>query len=326
MLKSLFALALILLLFAVVPAQARRAMMPADILRVASLSDAEVSPDGEWVVYTVSTTDGNQTVSTLWLVRPGERFFRIPPSGRPPEQRRNPEIPITPGRQLMPSGWNAGNPRWSPDGKSIAFVSTHEERHGIWVTDLAGRSPRFVAAVRETNFFITYAGESFSWSPDSKMIAYVSASEEPDQDLASASSRNDDPRVIDRIQYKSRTSFSDRARTHVWITDVDAPQPRQLTMGPFYEHALSFSPSGDEIAFLSNHETDPDANNNSDIFAVDLHGQVRQITNTRGCEYEPTWSPDGKWIAYTATKRDVTTFDSFAEDEHVWVTAASGNE
>src|SRR5437660_9871462 len=105
MLKSLFALALILLLFAVAPAQARRAMMPADILRVASLSDAEVSPDGEWVVYAVSTTDGNQTVSTLWLVRPGERIFRIPTSGRPLEERGSTEAPMTPGRRLLRSGW-----------------------------------------------------------------------------------------------------------------------------------------------------------------------------------------------------------------------------
>src|SRR6185295_6452651 len=70
--------------------------------------------------------------------------------------------------------------------------------------------------------------------------------------------------------------------------------------------------------------SDPDANNNSDIFAVDIGGQVRQITDTKGCEYEPVWSPDGKWIAYTATKRDVTTIDSVAEDTHPWIIAASG--
>src|SRR5437870_6232800 len=326
-LKLVFALALTLILFGTAPAQARRPIMPADILRIASLSEAEVSPDGEWVAYTVSSTDGNQTVSTLWLVRPGERFFRIPTTGRPPEQRRNPESPITPGRPLLPSGWNAANPRWSPDGKSIAFVSTHEERHGIWVTDLAGHLPRFVATVRETNFFITYAGESFAWSPDSKMIAYVSASEEADQDFIANSSRSDDPRVIDRIQYKSRTALADRVRPHVWIVNAERTdnEPRQLTSGPYYDHALSFSPRGDEIAFLSNHETDPDANNNSDIFAVNLQAQVRQITQTPGCEYEPAWSPDGKWIAYTATKRDVTTIDSIAEDAHVWITSASGD-
>src|SRR6185369_7649859 len=65
--------------------------------------------------------------------------------------------------------------------------------------------------------------------------------------------------------------------------------------------------------------------NNSDIFAVNLQGQVRQITETAGCEYEPAWSPDGKWIAYTATRREVTTIDSVAEDTHVWVTNANGS-
>src|SRR5437660_9803061 len=71
-LKLVFALALTLILFGTAPAQARRPMVPADILRVASLSDAEVSPDGEWVAYTVSIADVNQTISTLWLARPGE--------------------------------------------------------------------------------------------------------------------------------------------------------------------------------------------------------------------------------------------------------------
>ncbi|MDX6557584.1 MAG: hypothetical protein QOF72_633 [Blastocatellia bacterium] len=304
--------------------QTRRPMTPADILRIANVGDAQISPNGEWIVYTVSTAEGEQTVSTLWLVRASERFANVPPTSRQPEQRRNWDSARSSGRPLLPSGWNAANPRWSPDGKNIAFLSTHEGQHGIWIAGPDRRVPRLIAAVRDTNFFITYAGESFSWSPDSRMIAYISASEEPDRDSLNGSSGSDDPRVIDRIQYKSRTSFSDRLRTHVWLTDVDAPQPRQLTSGPFYDHALTFSPKGDEIAFLSNHESDPDANNNSDIFATNLQGEVRQITSTPGCEYEPAWSPDGKWIAYTATKRDVTTIDSVAEDTHVWITDAAG--
>ena len=100
--------------------------------------------------------------------------------------------------------------------------------------------------------------------------------------------------------------------------------PQQLTSGLFYDHAVAFSPRGDEILFLSNREPDPDANNNSDIFAVDLGGQTRQITQTQGCEFDPVWSPDGKSIAYTATKRDVTTIDSVAEDTHLWVIPAAG--
>ena len=308
-----------------VQAQSRRTtslMSPADILRVATVSDPQISPNGDWIVYTVSTTEGEQTISTLWLMRFGDRLSATPPTSRQPEQRRNWDPSRNPARPLLPAGWSATSPRWSPDGKSIAFLSTHDGQHGIWVSGSERRIPRFVAAVRETTFFITYAGESLTWSPDSKMIAYVSASEEADS--FDGSSKSEDPRVIDRIQYKSRTSFSDRLRTHVWLTDVDQPQPRQVTSGLFYDHALSFSPKGDEIVFISNHEPDPDANNNSDIFATNLQGQVRQITNTVGCEYEPNWSPDGKRIAYTATKRDVTTIDSVAEDRHVWVTDPAG--
>jgi len=222
---------------------------------------------------------------------------------------------------LLNGDWNATTPRWSPDSSSIAFQSRHDDLEGIWVVKLDKREPRFLAPVQTTNFFITYAGESFAWSPDSRRIAFISAKADP---ADSAVSKSDDPKVIDRIQYKSRTALADNRRTHVWLTDIERPQPQQLTSGPFYDHALSFSPKGDEIAFISNREPDPDANNNSDIFAVDLGGQTRQLTQTKGCEYDPAWSPDGKWIAYTATKRDVTTIDSVAEDSHAWVISSSG--
>jgi dipeptidyl aminopeptidase/acylaminoacyl peptidase len=302
--------------------QTRRPFAPADILRVATVSDPQISPNGEWVVYTVSTTSGDRTGSTLWLARtrlelPDPPTSTAPPTRRPDRDWR--EI-ARPPSQLLPSSWAASTPRWSPDSNRIAFLANRDDQNGIWVVNLNKPEPRLVAPVQSTNFFISYAGESFAWSPDSKRIAYISAGEE----LSETVRKPDDPRVIDRIQYKSRASFSDDRRTHVWMVEVDKPEPRQLTSGPFYDHAVTFSTRGDEIGFLSNHEPDPEANNNSDIFAVDFGGQVRQITQTKGCEYEPIWSPDGKWIAYSATKRDVTTIDSVAEDTHVWVIAASG--
>ncbi|HTG88252.1 MAG TPA: S9 family peptidase, partial [Pyrinomonadaceae bacterium] len=329
--KLLFAPLLFLVLAVPGTSQPRRQMQPADVVRVATVADAQISPNGQFVVYTVSTVADDKTVNTLWIARVIPEITSVQPTAQPtprPPSRPNapyvewPDIRVAP-RMLLPSGWSASNPRWSPDGNTIAYLSQQDEQDGLWVVRLDKPEPRFIASITSTNFFITYAGEPFSWSADSKRIAYISARAEtpvtPDRGRG-----GDDPRVIDRIQYKSRTGFSDNRRTHVWVVDVDRPVPLQLTSGAFYDHAVSFSPRGDEVVFLSNHESDPDALNNSDIFAVDLGGQTRQITQTKGCEYDPVWSPDGRSIAYTATKRDVTTIDSVAEDTHLWVVAATG--
>ncbi|HEX9918890.1 MAG TPA: DPP IV N-terminal domain-containing protein, partial [Pyrinomonadaceae bacterium] len=300
-------------------------MTPADTLRVANVSEAQIAPDGSTVCYTVSTVEGNASRTSLWCAQLGDE--RIVP----PQPRRVPQ-------QVLGGEWNVSRPRWSPDGRRLAFVATRGEQGGIWVMSPRGerpQQPRFVVPVRSTNFHIPYAGESFAWSPDGRRIAFINATEEGQEDAAAVGltattvaadrARRDDPRIVDRIRYKSRTAFSDTLRTHVWLVDVDDPStPRQLTSGQYYDHALTWNPRGDEIAFLSNHETDPEAVNNSDIFAVSAgDGRVRRLTETRGCEYEPAWSPDGKLIAYTATTRDVTTIDSVAEDAHVWVIDAT---
>jgi dipeptidyl aminopeptidase/acylaminoacyl peptidase len=305
-----------------VRAQSRR-MTPADTLRVANVSEAQVAPDGSVVCYTVSAVEGNASRTSLWCTQPGDE--RIVAS----QPRRM-------SQQILAGDWNVSRPRWSPDGRRLAFIATRGEQSGLWVmTPRGDRQPRFVAPVRSTNFHIPYAGESFAWSPDGRRIAFINATEEaqPDDNAAPGApaattnadrAQRNDPRIVDRIQYKSRTAFSDTLRTHVWLVDVDDPAPRQLTSGQYYDHALAWNPRGEEIAFLSNHEPDPEAVNNSDIFAVSTDGRVRRLTETRGCEYEPAWSPDGRLIAYTATTRDVTTIDSVAEDTHVWVIDAVG--
>src|SRR5215471_2159837 len=130
--RTLPAIPLLLFLLTIARPQTRP-LQAADILRVATVSDAQVSPSGEWIVYSLATVDGNETNSALWIVRLRERFAGAPTS-RQPEQRRNWESFRFAGRPLLPAGWNAANPRWSPDGKSIAFVATRDGQRGIFVT------------------------------------------------------------------------------------------------------------------------------------------------------------------------------------------------
>jgi dipeptidyl aminopeptidase/acylaminoacyl peptidase len=299
--RTLSTLFLLLSLALIASAQTKRPMQPEDILRINTVADAQISPDGRRVAYIVTTVENFENKTRLWLASTEEKTA-------------GPAL-------LLDKEWLASSPRWSPDSKRIAFSASRDGKNGIWTVSLEDRSPRFVVAVKSASFYIAYAGESFAWSPDGKRIAFVNAVEEPD---TTQDEKNKDPIVVNRVQYKTRTGFSDHLRIHVFVVDADGQNLKQLTNGRFYDHAITWNPNGEEIAFLSNRGPNPEAVNNSDIFAVNMNGNARRITDTKGCEYEPAWSPDGKWIAYTATKREITTIDSIAEDAHVWVIDAKG--
>ncbi len=343
-------------------------------------ADAQISPDGKQIVFVVSETapDRSRSLRRLWLVSP-----------------QGGEV-----RRLTNDDASEGTPRWSPDGKWIAFVSNRDKQSGLWVVAATGGVPKLVTHLSRSNFYLTHEGESFTWSPDSKRIAFVSSNEiiktaeqtmpevkpvaaetptstalngipeqlrrpltraeidklPPEvremilraqgQAVASVgatakatvvapventlpvsellSQKDDDPRVITRLQYKSRTSFSDVKSSHIFWADVETGQLKQLTNGNYVEHSPHWSPKGDEIVFVSNRGTDPDKVNNTDIYVVNVASHdVRQLTKTPGCEWMPVFSPDGKDIAYTATKRAITTIDSVAEDNHLFVIAAT---
>jgi dipeptidyl aminopeptidase/acylaminoacyl peptidase len=297
------ALARCALLLALAPsplaAQAPRGLQPADLARLETFGDVQLSSTGR-LAYSVTKSD-----------RPGRPYsetrIRVLAGGA--------EVTLPPG---------ASSPRWSPDGSRLAFMGRTDEGAGLVVANADGTGARLLAAVEGTNHPLPSSGESMAWSPDGTAIAFVSATPGPEADA------NGDPMVIDRYLYKPHagegsTRANDNRRLHLFVVDVATKAVRQLTDGSYYEHSIDWSPKGDEILFVSNREPDPDRVFNYDVFAVDATSKaVRRLTNTKAAEYTPKWSPDGSRIAFLGTTRELTSSETTMEDTHVWTMAADG--
>jgi dipeptidyl aminopeptidase/acylaminoacyl peptidase len=275
----------------------------ADLQRLRSVGEVEVSPDGARIAYSIQSSDGPGRPSSTLAI-----------------------LDLATGRSsgLGPDVESASGPRWSPDGRWIAFFARRSGETGVAVSRPDGSDFRWLAPVQGTNHPLPSAGERLAWSPDGRSIAFISATPGPEADA------NGDPMVITRYLYKPTASegltrFNDNRRLHVFVVNVASGTVRQLTTGDYYEHSIDWSPGGDEILFVSNREPDPDRFFNYDLFAVRVSdGSVRRITSTKSAEYRPRWSPDGRSIAFLGTTRDLTSSETTMEDTHVWVMSADG--
>jgi dipeptidyl aminopeptidase/acylaminoacyl peptidase len=282
----------------------KRGMQAADIYRLRSIGDVQLSPDGRTIVYSVNNND-----------RPG----------RPYSQVWQMDVASGKSRRLVGDKETASEPQFSPDGRRLAYFGEIAAGAGLIVADADGASPRVIAPVEGTNHPLPSSGERLTWSPDGTRIAFVSATPGPEADA------NGDPMVITRYLYKPTASeggtrANDNRRLHIFIADVATKAVRQLTDGRYYEHSIDWSPSGDEILFVSNREPDPDRFFNYDIFAVNASsGAIRRLSTTKSAEYYPQWSPDGRQIAFSGTTRSLTSSETTMEDTHLWVMAADGS-
>ncbi|HET9985863.1 MAG TPA: S9 family peptidase [Longimicrobiales bacterium] len=286
-------------------AQDPRGLEAADLFKLRTLGDVQLSPDGSRLAYEIRLSD-----------RPGrprsETWIRVLATGQ--ESR------------LGAGATAASSPRWSPDGRLIAFFGSVGDSSGLVVANADGGGLRFLAPVRGTNHVLPTTGDRLSWSPDGTRIAFVSSTPGPEEDAGG------DPMVITRYSYKPTASegltrFDDNQRLHVFVVSLADRSVRQLTSGDYYEHSIDWSPSGQEILFVSNHGADPDRVFNYDVFAVNVaSGAVRQITRTPTAEYVPRWSPDGRTIAFLGTKRPLTSSETTMEDTHVWLMRADGTD
>ena len=246
----------------------KRPLKPSDVYRLQSLSDPQISPDGNWVAYTLSSVDSvkNKRNSDIWMVSwDGKESI-----------------------QLTHSPDGESQPRWSPDGKYLSFVSS---RNGltssqIWLMDRRGGEAKQLTDLKKGDL------NDYAWSPDSKKIALVMKTSSDTSKV-----KTPKPIVLDRYKFKQDVEgYLTKKPVHLYLYDISTKKLDTLTKGNYDENSPRWSPDGSQIAFVSNHTEDPDRNSNADIWVIDAKPNtlMKQVTTWTGRDSSPEWSPDGK--------------------------------
>ena len=291
------------------PVSAPRAITVDDVFELRDVRDPQITADGKWVAYTVSTMSlkEDKTEVRIWIA---------PIAGGDP-------IVMTAPKE------SSSHPRWSADGKYLAFLSKRGEgKTQVWLLNrIGGEAAQLTETIQDV--------DDFAWSPDSKRMVLVlqdpspeeleeakekekekpgSEAKDKDKETKSGKPKTPRPHVVDRYRFKTDTvGYLDRRRTHLYILDIATKALTQVTSGDFDDEQPAWSPDGKQLAFTSNRSTpDPDRTYNSDIWVVsadntDKGAHLTQVTTNPGEDSEPSWSPDGKWITYL-TKLDPKLF------------------
>ena len=255
----------------------KRSLRPGDIYRLQTTGDAQISPDGKWLAYTLTTVDSakDKRNTDIWMM----------------------SWDGTETIQLTNSLDGESSPRWSPDGKYISFTAA---RNGIssqlyLLNRLGGEAIKLTDIKGELN--------DYDWSPDGKKIL-LTIKDYEDTSLK----KGNKPYVIDRYRFKQDISGYqyDKRKTHLYLFDITTKKTDTLTRGNYNESSGHWSPDGSNIVFVSNRTEDPDKNQNTDIFVIAAKpgAAAKQITDWKGSDASPEWSPDGKSIAYLRSTSD----------------------
>jgi dipeptidyl aminopeptidase/acylaminoacyl peptidase len=266
-------------------ASPRRPFSLDDLDRLREVADPQRSPDGQWVAYTVTTSDAtrDEQSSDLWMARwDGSRQVRLT---------------ATPDDETTP--------RFSPDGHWLAFLANRgaesEKKKGkqVWLLDRAGGEAEKLTA-------LPGGVSDFAWSPDSARLVLVACDPDPDDEPEKKPGwqrKTTPPIVITRYFFKDdEVGYRKALYEHLYLFDLKARAATAITAGPFDDSEPAWSPDGTRIAFVSERATrDGDHDDNSDIFVVAARAGAEpvQLTTFAGPDGgPPRWSPDGASIAY----------------------------
>ncbi len=271
-----------------------------DQFAIQTVANSKISPDENWVAYTVRTT-------SLEMEKSETRLWMISTSGGTP-------IPMT------SQGYSVSNVDWGPGGGYLSFIaSKNSDESQVWKLDLRGGEAQQITSVEQ-------GVRSYAWSPDgSKLLLTLQDPEEPKDEEKTLN-----PWVINRLQFKrdGQGYLTDDRPSHLYVFHVETQTLTQITSGRWNESQPSWSPDGRLVVFVSNRTEDPDANSNSDIWIVSSDntdkGQTSlQLTTYPGSDSSPSWSPDGKWITYVTDNTDPQ-FSSLSVNQLAIVSSEGG--
>ncbi|HUR66370.1 MAG TPA: S9 family peptidase [Chitinophagaceae bacterium] len=252
---------------------AQKNWSPEQVLKIKNITAVVPSPDGSKVLYTVReammTDDRSEYVNQVWLCNADGSN----------------QIQLTKGDK------NSSNPKWSPDGKWIAFTSSRDSKTNLYVLPVGGGEAEKITDVK------TNVG-NYDWSRDGSMIAFIMPDAADDKEEKNKKAKNDWYFMDEEI--KQNRIFV------VWMNKKDTAGKlvqKKITKEKYNINAFDWSKDGKQIVY--SHGLSPEVNHNiySDISIIDIEsGVIRSIAATPAGETNPQFSPDGNYIAYYCTE------------------------